>query len=251
MKYIIRFDDICPQMDFDTFWRLVKVCQKYSVSAVLCVIPSNRHFKGINQDKIFRMTVDHLLNLGWELAQHGYTHELNQQSGGMLNISYRGEFPGLPADKQYDIIKLGKDFITDELGWDVTYFAAPSHSFDHSTIESLKKLGFKAMLDGVGLYPYHYQGLYHIPLVWWRCKPMPFPISRLNGVTQICLHPNTMRPDEVTQFETFIRSHHDSITTVASTIAHYRPRKSHPLINRLFTRLFYLKLGGCVKVGTQ
>lgn len=40
-KYIFRLDDICPNMNWDNFYRLEEIFDKYDVKPVVGVIPNN------------------------------------------------------------------------------------------------------------------------------------------------------------------------------------------------------------------
>ena len=166
LKYIIRLDDVCPQMDWDKFWKVKEILVRHKVTAVLGVIPENKDKKissfGGQSEGVFRKEIDFLIRQkGWELAQHGDTHEL-KQSGGVLKLYPKGEFPGLSDDEQLGKIRKGKE-ILESWGYEVKYFYPPAHAYDAGTLAALRSLGFEAVLDGVGFFVWDNNGLLHIP----------------------------------------------------------------------------------------
>lgn len=81
---------------------------------------------------------------------------------------------------------------------------APSHSFDRNTLKALKKLGFTAITDGYGLYPYNIEGVILVPqLLSKPLKFLPF------GIQTICLHTNSISDDALNYIINFIENNHD------------------------------------------
>lgn len=139
---VIRLDDISPLMDLKKFDRFKDIMDRYNLVAVLGVIPSH-----LRKEKINKIT-DMLHELeckGWEIAQHGYTHECLSNNGGLLG-GKKSEFANLPYELQRERIKKGKG-IMEEQGFCPTTFIAPWHSYDKNTIKALADEGFKIMND--------------------------------------------------------------------------------------------------------
>lgn len=200
-KYIFRIDDVCPEMNWENFNVLIKVFLHYGVKPIIGVIPDNCDGKlnhGVN-DENFWETIKDLEKRGWFVAQHGYQHVYENNDGGLLNINKKSEFAGLPFEKQYRKIKLGREIIREKLGHYPQWWMAPAHSFDAVTCKVLLDLGFKYITDGIGLYPFLAHGLVWLPQQLWR------PRRKLFGVWTICLHPNTLSTKETNRLEKFIQ----------------------------------------------
>jgi Uncharacterized protein conserved in bacteria (DUF2334) len=63
---------------------------------------------------------------------------------------------------------------------------APSHSFDRETERALRETKFRAVTDGLALYPFLRDGLPFVPQVFSVPPPMLF------GVFTFLVHPNTL-----------------------------------------------------------
>jgi predicted deacetylase len=244
MKYIIRLDDICPTMDWDKFWKIKEILMDGKIKPLLCIIPDNKDIKlqvsSRTPFSIYRKEIDSLIHLGWEISQHGTTHTLTQK-GGVLKISDKGELPGISSHLQRDIIEDGKK-IFEDYGWQTDYFSPPAHAYDENTIKALIKLDFKVLLDGIGIFPWQ-DGLLYLPLIWWQPKELPLPFSKMNGVTQICLHPNTITEKQLDDLKTFVKKHNNKITSVKEVASNYREISRLQIeSNKLVKKVFYTKL---------
>lgn len=236
MKYIIRLDDICPGMDWDKFWRVKEIFLKHGQTAVLGIIPDNKdpQFKHGQPESVFRKEIDELIYHGWEIAQHGHTHELTQGSG-ELKLYPKGEFPGLPASTQRTKINEGKEKL-DGWGWDVKYFYPPAHAYDKNTLDVLKLLGYEALLDGIGFYPWMDEGLLHIPQIWWKPSKLPIPFRWLNGTIIICLHPFHMKEMDFVKLDHFLAN--TTLTNVRETV---RRGDQNSKLNSIAKLIFQVK----------
>jgi hypothetical protein len=101
---------------------------------------------------------------GWELAQHGYTHENVGEGRGGLLYDTRSEFAGLDYAEQERRIGAGRD-ILESHGISPTTFIPPWHEYDRTTVRALGAEGFNCLnegrwpvprtIDGVTLVPTH------------------------------------------------------------------------------------------------
>ena len=189
-KYIYRMDDITPYMNWKNFYRYINLFKKHGVKPLLGIVPDNKdpylYFQDGNPDfwKIMRdMYSDGIV----EFAQHGYQHLLYIRKHGLLKKIYgfqsKSEFVSLSYDEQYIKINKGKQILNDE-GIFTDVWMAPAHSFDNTTLQVLVDLGFKAISDGIGVYPYKEKGLIFVPQQLWQPRYFPF------GIYTICLHIN-------------------------------------------------------------
>lgn len=68
---------------------------------------------------------------------------------------------------------------------------APSHAFDENTLKALQDLGFVAITDGYGVYPYRINGVISVPQLFTR------PFNFGFGVYTLCFHTNSMTKKEI------------------------------------------------------
>lgn len=137
---------------------------------------------------------------GWAIAQHGYTHQYSQPGGGLLGIGSKSEFTGLSLTQQQERLAAGQSILRAEGVWQ-PYFMAPSHSFDHQTLQALKSLGFQGVTDGFGLWPYELEGMVLVPQLLASPRHLGF------GLYTICLHSNTMTDGQVRRVLEFMSRH--------------------------------------------
>jgi len=199
-KYIYRMDDIAPDMNWDWFWKYINMFKRYGVKPLLGIIPDNKDdnlcSKENNGMKIsngknksdFWQIMRNLQSEGVvEFATHGYRHLYVTNKEGILKKKYgfkpQSEFVGLSYEEQYGKIKSGQDILKRE-GITTDIWMAPSHSFDEITLKVLADMDFKAVTDGIALYPFEVGKLIFVPQQCWRPKYFPF------GIITVCLHTN-------------------------------------------------------------
>jgi predicted deacetylase len=205
-QYIFRMDDITPTMDWDRFWSLISLFVKHNVPPLLGIVPDNRDPKLDLRapHPYFWETMRQLQDdRAVEFAQHGYQHVLAPRPGAallgpQLGIKEVSEFAGDRYDKQLEKIRSGQKILHDN-GINTSYWMAPNHSFDETTLQALVTAGFTAVTDGISLYPFHYSGLIFIPQQTWQPRWMPC------GVQTICIHSNHVTPSEIKKLRLFLR----------------------------------------------
>lgn len=192
-KFIARFDDICPEMD----WKNFEIFERFflknpEIKPLIGVVPDNRDpmLKISESNPVFWKKVRYWQDRGWVVAQHGYTHEYTQFGGGLLGIGRMSEFAGLPYAEQRDLLSRGKQIMLDHGVWE-PYFMAPSHAFDENTLKALQDLGFVAITDGYGVYPYRINGVVAVPQLFTR------PFNFGFGIYTLCFHTNSMTKKEI------------------------------------------------------
>lgn len=164
IKILIRFDDICPTMDYKQFNKAVELLDDYNVKPLIGVIPNNKDKNLLIEQEHgdFWELVRTLKEKGYAIAMHGYEHVFCSPHHGILNRRMESEFAGLPIEHQIDKIKKGKDILTNQ-GIDTDIFFAPAHSYDKNTLKALSLCGFKYMSDGKSSKPYNYRGVKCLP----------------------------------------------------------------------------------------
>ena len=208
-RYLIRLDDIAPNMHWEHFERLVESFGTYRIRPLLGVIPDNCDpqllpFPAYDGD--FWKQMRKYQSLGWEISQHGYQHLYVSRERGLMGINGLSEFAGLPFDEQLDKLRRGQEILR-EHGLRFETFMAPSHSFDELTLRALSELGFTTITDGFAPQPYRNAGLTFIPQLFELPRPLPF------GTHTFCLHLNVMNEPQIQQVERFIAEHYKQFIT--------------------------------------
>jgi predicted deacetylase len=238
-RYLFRMDDITPTMDWGRFWALLRLFQRNRVKPLLGIVPDNKDPKLDIQkaEPQFWDTMCLLRERGLvELAQHGYQHILSPRLERALVSHRRGpnadrsEFVGFSFQDQVDRILQGREILKRH-GLVTDNWFSPNHSFDLTTLNALKTTGFKAVSDGIALFPHTFRGLVFIPQQLWR--PMWAP----TGVFTVCLHSNEITNQEIQAIRQFLRTP-ASITSFEAEVRAYRHRKLDGIKNSLFKGLY-------------
>ena len=200
-KYLLRFDDIAPNMNWRLFYKIKKLLIKYKIKPILGVIPNNKDeelkkFPLCNSN--FFSEIKKLKSLGWTIAMHGYEHVYFQnKTKDYLSMRVKSEFVGDNFEVQNRKIKKGISILKkNTLNTDV--FFAPNHSFDLTTIDCLKLNNFKYIVDGYGLAPFTDKGMNFIPQMFNKPRKFPF------GLHTFVFHVNEFTGKDYERFERFI-----------------------------------------------
>lgn len=226
-------DDICPQMDYDRFMRFKRLFDKYDIKPIIGVVPDNQDSKlKVNEaDEDFWCMIKELHNNGWVIAQHGYQHVYTTEAKGLVALRNLSEFAGLSYEKQYSMIKKGKEILS-EHGLEVNIFMAPGHSFDRTTLVALKDCGFKYVTDGRSNFPYEYMNLKFFPAKY--AGP-----ALIKGLNTVYIHSNTATNELFFEIENFIINNRESIKDFKE-ILEVEPKKYFPCrVHELYDISFY------------
>jgi peptidoglycan/xylan/chitin deacetylase (PgdA/CDA1 family) len=161
----LRFDDYHQDVDHETWVDVLSRYEDAGLRGVIGVVPK---YEG---ERLSADVVEFLHDLqekGWELAQHGYTHEnVGDGRGGPL-YDDRSEFAGLGYEEQHRRIQAGRD-ILESHGIEPTTFIPPWHEYDRTTARVLSNAGFDCLnegrwpvprtVDGITLVPTHVPGV--------------------------------------------------------------------------------------------
>ena len=220
-KLLIRFDDLCPTMNWRIWERIEPLLCETGVKPLVAVIPDNRdpEFQFAPARHDFWDRVRHWQSLGWTIGLHGYQHSYVTRCSGLLGINLASEFAGLPVAEQERKIQLALDIFRRE-GLAPRVFVAPGHSFDTTTVELLPKAGLHIISDGLSLFPYRdKKGILWIPQQMWRFRRMPF------GVWTVCLHPNSWQPGAVDRFRNQLMRFRHQICSLDEVVGCYKTRE--------------------------
>lgn len=161
---LIRFDDICPTMDFMQFKRATDLLDENGIKPLIGVIPNcidpDLNIEKPHED--FWKYVKELQMKGYTIAMHGYQHVFDSNHKGIVNNRIGSEFSGHSLEVQIEKIKKGKAILASH-GVSTDIFFAPAHSYDENTIKALAMNGFKYMSDGKSSKPYKWHGVKLLP----------------------------------------------------------------------------------------
>ena len=229
-KILIRFDDICENMNWDFMNRCEVIFDKYNIKPLLGVIPSNldNDLKTWPKKDNFWDMVRAWQNKGWEISMHGYNHLYNKETHGHDYFGYGGktEFYGENYEIQKTKILKGIKKFNDE-NIQIRSFFAPSHTYDINTFRCLHELGIKYVIDGYGLFPYYQHKLIFIPQLFYNLIFFPF------GVQSTQIHLNMWSEKDMKKFENFIIKNKKNIFSFNEIISYTTKNKRVFIINNL------------------
>lgn len=154
-RYLVRFDDICPTMNWIVWDKIEPMLVQYRVSPILAVIPENRDPKLHVQPPVpaFWDRVRDWQSRGWTIALHGYRHVYVNQNRGLLRITPQSEFAGLTRRVQEEKLRRGIEIFRRNNVL-VDCWVAPSHSFDWTTVDLLAEMEVRVINDGLWPWPH-------------------------------------------------------------------------------------------------
>lgn len=201
-QFVLRFDDIAPAMAWSRFDPIAALARELAIPLLLGVVPDCRDPKlAVEPERAdFWDQVRAWRDLGWTIAQHGYTHQYSTAEPGLISANRRSEFAGRSYEDQYALLKAGKDILVAQGVWQPV-FMAPAHSFDMLTVRALEALGFEYLTDGYGMYPYRIGQLLAVPQLFASARHAGF------GVYTLCQHVNHMSEPQLANLQTLMRAH--------------------------------------------
>lgn len=215
-QYLIRFDDICPTMNWDMWSRIEALLVDLDIKPIVAVIPDNKDTAFFIDDPVddFWLRVKGWQESGWAVGLHGCHHQYTTDNAGLLSVSRQSEFAGVDAARQYSSLSIALDtFRQNWIAPDV--WVAPSHSFDLQTINALKQLGITTISDGFSFYPFRQFGMLWIPQQIWKFRLFPF------GLWTVCLHHNKWNNSDFEKFSKNILKFKKYITTLNAVKENY------------------------------
>ena len=214
-QYLIRFDDVCPGMNWNVFRDVEQILVAADVKPVLAVVPSNQdaHLNVSAPEERFWEIVRAWQERGWTIGIHGYEHRYVTKDAGLVGLNARSEFAGVPAHEQVTKLKAGVEIFRKESVRPEVWIA-PAHSFDDATVDALKELGVKAISDGFYLSPHRDEReMLWIPQQMWSFRYRPF------GLWTVCYHVNAWKPQDLRRFEQDVAAYRSRITSLKSVLA--------------------------------
>ena len=134
MDTAITVDDISPQVvSSHELEKVLKFLNDINVSCTLFVIPKSGDSFSWNED--FVKALELAVDLGHELALHGYRHVKNE-------FGYIVPFPLPRYEKQKKLIEKGRNCLKELCGQEMVGFRAPNYRFNKATLKALSDLNF-------------------------------------------------------------------------------------------------------------
>jgi hypothetical protein len=227
--YLVRFDDICPTMNWEMWFRIEEVLLDHTIKPLLAVIPDN-HDESLRvapSRSYFWEEVGKWQGRGWTIGLHGYQHRFVTQQAGIVGIQHRSEFAGLPRSEQENKLQRAVDVFRSN-GVQPEVWIAPAHSFDWNTVAVLQKLGVTTISDGLAIAPHKdSHGLLWVPQQLWKFRWRPF------GVWTVCYHHNCWSELEFAQFRRDLSTYGGAIEDLTAVSARYNWRR-HTLLDSAY-----------------
>src|ERR1700730_1214479 len=221
VKFLLRFDDMCPTINWDVWQKLEDVMVGEGVKPILSVIPDNQdpHLHEGEPNELFWEKVRTWQARRWTIGLHGYQHRYVSRNPGIVGLNPYSEFAGVPIEDQRAKLKQALEIFTRE-GVRADCWVAPAHSFDENTVSILISLGIRTISDGLTLYPHRgAQNVLWVPQQLWRFRAVPF------GVWTVCIHSKDDLYLDSAHFRRCIRAYKRSITNFPDVVAAYSRRK--------------------------
>jgi predicted deacetylase len=222
-RYLVRFDDICPTMNWTVWEEIEAALTAADVRPLLAVIPSNedRTLMVAPPADDFWARARGWQARGWAIGLHGYQHRYVTHDGGLVPLNRRSEFAGVPAGEQADKLRRAVEIFRRE-GIRPDVWIAPGHSFDRATLAALPEVGIEVVSDGFFLSAHRDPaGMLWIPQQLWGFRYRPF------GLWTVCYHHNGWTPAELARFRRDLASYRERIVSLAEVRATdgERPRR--------------------------
>jgi predicted deacetylase len=221
VKLLVRFDDMCPTLNWPVWRKLEEVMIDEGIKPILSVVPDNQDPQLCEgePDEHFWDYVRSWQARGWTIGLHGYQHRYVTKESGIIGLNNYSEFAGLPLEEQYGKLQKGLEIFARE-GVRADVWVAPAHSFDANTIKALVSFGIRAISDGMSLYPHRdSQGVLWVPQQLWRFRMAPF------GVWTVCIHSKDRLYVDSQHFRRCVRQYRAVISSLPEVMQAYASRK--------------------------
>jgi glycosyltransferase involved in cell wall biosynthesis/predicted deacetylase len=228
-RYLVRFDDICPTMNWSVWDRIEALLLELDIKPIMAVVPSNQDaYLDVDSPRPdFWERVRFWQSRGWCIALHGYEHRLETTDAGLVGINPRSEFAAVSREIQRQKLQAALRIFNDN-GVVADAWAAPSHSFDATTVELLADLGLRVITDGYYWRPVRHMGVTWVPQQLWRFRKLPA------GIWTVCYHSNTFHESQIARLEADLRFYRSQIVGLTQLPLLCTP-KSLTVLDRLFS----------------
>jgi predicted deacetylase len=221
-KYLLRFDDICPTMNWRVWSEIEASLTEYRLKPILAVVPDNRDpvLQVAAPAKDFWERARRWQARGWTIALHGFQHKYSARRAGIVTPKKLTEFAGVPAGEQQEKLRYGLE-IFDRQGIKPTVWIAPNNSFDATTVSLLPKFGIRIICDGCFRFPFvDQQKIFWVPQQLFRFRPAP------RGIWTVCYHHNRWTASDLEQFREGLRRFRADLWSLDDVLQTWADRRS-------------------------
>jgi predicted deacetylase len=221
-KYLIRFDDICPTMNWAIWSEIEAALTENGVKPILAVVPEN-------QDPVLRVDapkedfwerVRQWQARDWTLALHGFQHKYTARRPGIITTKKWTEFAGFPAGEQEQKLRSGVE-VFERRGIQPRVWIAPNDSFDGTTISLLPRFGIRIICDGFFRVPFVCRRkMVWIPQQLYGFRPAP------PGIWTVCYHCNHWTASDLDRFRKDLIQYRADIWSLEEVMHAYAARLS-------------------------
>jgi uncharacterized protein DUF2334 len=235
-QYLLRFDDLCPTMDWGRWERFAALVARFGIRPILAVVPDNRDPELVRQGacEAFWEVMRRLEIAGATIGLHGYRHVCSASGPSLIPLHKKTEFAGVARGLQKEWIGAGLEILRSK-GLHPRMWVAPRHGFDPGTLAALREHGIGLVSDGFARGPFRELGMVWIPQQLWG------PVERSSGLWTICLHANSATEEEVGVLEDFLGRFSAQFTSVDRALAGW-PVANRSLADRLFHERMVLRI---------
>lgn len=193
----LRFDDYHQANDIKLWKETLREYDKRGLRGVVGVCPV---YKNEQLSEEHTQFLHKLRSNGWEVAQHGYTHE------DIADKEYQSEFRGVPEFEQRRRIAAGQDILSD-FGFNPDTFIPPWHQYDAATIRAISNCGLNCLNEGRFPWLQKKEGVTLIPTHPKGFHPKTIALGVLTLVGHPHLEDNPMKNAE------YVAGHKEKIQT--------------------------------------
>lgn len=220
--FVLRFDDICPTMQWDTWSKIEAALIEHNIKPVLAVVPDN-------QDQVLQVAppmddfwqrVRRWQELGWTIALHGYKHLYVAKAGGLVSRRKKSEFASLSASVQEEKLRKGMEIFARE-GVKTRTWIAPGNAFDETTVSLLPKFGIDIVSAGWFWGPF--MGPYNT--IWTPCQLSTLR-SVPSGVWTVCYHHNSWTQFDLDRFLERLKRYRENIVPLEDALSQCPPKRA-------------------------
>jgi predicted deacetylase len=232
-QFLIRFDDICPTMNWRNWEPVEQILVEAGVKPLLAVVPDNcdPELRAAPADGGFWGKVRGWQDRGWSIGLHGFQHCYVTASAGIIGRNRYSEFAGLSEHIQKTKLESALEIFRRE-SVRADAWIAPAHSFDQVTVQLLSRLGVNCISDGYSLFPYVTRdGMLWIPQQLGRFRKMPF------GTWTVCFHINRWTARDIARFRDDLAAFREVTVGVDEIRSSYRDR-ARTLSDQMFFNCF-------------
>lgn len=220
-QYVLRFDDICPTMNWTIWDRVEEILRDNGIRPMLAVVPQNADPKlqVADPNPEFWDRARGWQHLGWDLMLHGFDHIYASPDAGLWGYDARSEFAGVAEPEQRRKITEGLQILAaEELS--VSGWIGPNDSFDLTTVDLLTAAGVNVISAGFARRPY----LDKRGATWVPCQLWDFRLRR-SGVWTVCMHINSWSDADVDTFAANIERYRPLISDLSEVTEQHGARR--------------------------